>query len=59
MRITVFAVGTRMPGWVAAGVDAYRKRLPRHLKLDFEEIPAGSRSSHGSVDAANFAADIV
>lgn len=52
MRITVFAVGTRMPGWVAAGVDAYRKRLPRHLKLEITEIPVGHRSARGPVDAA-------
>ena len=52
MRISVFAVGTRMPGWVAGGVDAYRKRLPRHINLDIVEIPPGHRSGRGPADAA-------
>jgi len=52
MRIAVFAIGTRMPGWVADGVDAYRKRLPRHINLDIVEISPGHRSGHGPVEAA-------
>lgn len=52
MRIAVFAVGTRMPGWVAAGVDAYRKRLPRQINLEIVEISPGHRSGHGPVQAA-------
>ncbi len=52
MRIEVFAVGTRMPGWVADGVDAYRKRLPRHIRLDFIEIPSARRSPRTPVDEA-------
>jgi len=41
-----------MPGWVAAGVDAYRKRLPPHIKLELIEIPPGQRSARGPVTAA-------
>lgn len=52
MRIAVFAVGTRMPGWVAGGVDVYRERLPHHVKLEIVEIPPGHRSGQGSVEAA-------
>jgi len=45
MRITVFAVGTRMPAWVNDGVSHYLKRLPRHIDLQFQEIPAAPRTS--------------
>jgi 23S rRNA (pseudouridine1915-N3)-methyltransferase len=47
MRITIAAVGTRMPGWVRDGVDVYRRRLPRHIQLEVAEIPSGNRSSQG------------
>ncbi len=39
MRITVVAVGTRMPAWVSQGVAEYSKRLPRELKPVWREIP--------------------
>lgn len=52
MRITVIAVGTRMPAWVAAGTDAYRKRLPPHIKLEIVEVQPGQRSAQRPVEAA-------
>ena len=52
MRITILAVGTRMPGWVASGVDTYRKRLPSQVKLELIEISPGQRSARGPVAAA-------
>lgn len=52
MRITVVAVGTRMPRWVVDGVDAYRKRFPRHVRLDIDEVPAGRRTARASAEAA-------
>jgi 23S rRNA (pseudouridine1915-N3)-methyltransferase len=39
MRVTVIAVGTRMPAWVSQGVAEYSKRLPRELKLVWREVP--------------------
>ena len=39
-----------MPVWVEQGVQTYQKRLPRHLPLEFREIPAAQRSS-GSTPA--------
>ena len=45
MRISVIAVGTRMPKWVDQGVAEYAKRLPRELKLKWLEIPVEKRSS--------------
>jgi 23S rRNA (pseudouridine1915-N3)-methyltransferase len=43
MRISVIAVGARMPAWVSQGVAEYSKRLPRELKLAWREIPLARR----------------
>jgi 23S rRNA (pseudouridine1915-N3)-methyltransferase len=45
MHINALAIGTRMPGWVEDGVRNYQKRLPRHVDLTFQELPAAQRSS--------------
>ena len=45
MKLTVLALGTRMPAWVEAGVEEYRKRLPPELKLDFRELPLANRNN--------------
>jgi 23S rRNA (pseudouridine1915-N3)-methyltransferase len=52
MRITVLAVGTRMPGWVVTGIDTYRKRLPPHIKFEIVEIAPGARAARAPVAAA-------
>ena len=52
MRIRLLAVGTRMPNWVNEGFDVYCKRLPRHLDLVLEEIPAGRRKNAGDIAIA-------
>ncbi len=44
MRISVVAVGTRMPAWVTLGVDEYSKRMPRELKPVWREIPLARRA---------------
>lgn len=44
MRITILAVGTKMPGWVAEGVVQYSKRLPREWQLQWQEIALARRS---------------
>jgi len=43
MRITVIAVGTRMPGWVNEGVAEYCRRLPREFRLEWRDIPLARR----------------
>ncbi len=43
MRISIIAVGTKMPTWVNAGVEEYGKRMPRELKLQWREIPLARR----------------
>lgn len=44
MRISVVAVGNRMPAWVIAGVEEYSKRMPRELKPRWREIPLARRA---------------
>jgi 23S rRNA (pseudouridine1915-N3)-methyltransferase len=43
MRISIIAVGTKMPGWVSQGVEEYCRRLPREIKLEWREIPLAQR----------------
>jgi 23S rRNA (pseudouridine1915-N3)-methyltransferase len=52
MRLTVIAVGTRMPAWVEQGVAEYSKRLPRELQLCWREIPLGHRGKGADPDRA-------
>jgi 23S rRNA (pseudouridine1915-N3)-methyltransferase len=48
MRISVLAVGTRMPGWVTEAVCQYSERLPRELKLEWREIPLAQRDKRSN-----------
>ena len=48
MRISVIAVGTRMPAWVSQGITEYSKRLPRELQLIWREIPLARRGKDAS-----------
>jgi len=43
MRLTIVAVGGRMPAWVDEGVVEYSKRLPRELRLEWREVPLARR----------------
>jgi 23S rRNA (pseudouridine1915-N3)-methyltransferase len=43
MRISIIAVGTKMPDWVKQGVDEYHRRLPRELGVRWLEIPLARR----------------
>jgi 23S rRNA (pseudouridine1915-N3)-methyltransferase len=52
MRIKLVSVGSRMPQWVEAGTEEYRKRLPRDFELKIVDIPLGNRSKTASPRAA-------
>ncbi len=52
MRLSVLAVGTRMPAWVNDGVKEYARRLPRQVQFSIEEIPPGQRTARGNIAAA-------
>jgi 23S rRNA (pseudouridine1915-N3)-methyltransferase len=44
MRISIIAVGTKMPAWVTQGIDEYCRRLPRELNVQWREIPLARRT---------------
>jgi 23S rRNA (pseudouridine1915-N3)-methyltransferase len=52
MRVSLIAVGTRMPAWVEAGVSEYRKRLPPELQLDIREIALAKRGKNADIARA-------
>lgn len=43
MKLTLVAVGTRMPAWVQTGYEEYAKRLPRECALTLTEIKPEKR----------------
>ena len=49
MKLTLLAVGTRMPAWVTSGFEEYRKRLPPEIRLNLRELPLGQKGK--SADA--------
>lgn len=44
MRLRLVAAGTRMPGWVSEGFQAYAARMPRECRLELREVSLGRRS---------------
>lgn len=45
MRVTLIAVGQRMPGWITEGFTEYTRRLQSRLPIQLVEIPAAKRGS--------------
>lgn len=45
MKLSVLAVGHRMPDWVTAGFTEYAKRMPREMPLQLKELKPAQRSS--------------
>lgn len=41
--IRLLAAGTRMPGWVTAGVEDYARRLGPEVRFELKEVPLGER----------------
>ena len=52
MRVRLFAIGERMPAWVAEGFAEYRKRLSRELPLELIEIGTRGRGEPAKARAA-------
>lgn len=48
MKITLIAVGRKMPAWVEQGYNEYARRMPRECTLDLVEIEAEKRGKSGS-----------
>ncbi|MEH6591324.1 MAG: 23S rRNA (pseudouridine(1915)-N(3))-methyltransferase RlmH [Halioglobus sp.] len=51
MRLSIIAVGTKMPAWVDQGVKEYDRRMPRELKVQWREIPLVKRGKDTSVES--------
>lgn len=49
MKITLLAVGTKMPGWVTTAFTEYQKRLPRQCALELHEIAARHRGKNADI----------
>jgi 23S rRNA (pseudouridine1915-N3)-methyltransferase len=49
MRISLIAVGTRMPDWVEQGYQEYARRLPADYSLQLVEINAGKRGKGADI----------
>lgn len=52
MKISIIAVGTRMPRWVNDGISNYQQRMPADYQVTFIEIPAVKRDKHTDINAA-------
>jgi 23S rRNA (pseudouridine1915-N3)-methyltransferase len=51
MKLTVAAVGQRMPSWVQAAWSEYARRFPRTLSLELKEVPLAKRSRNSNIDS--------
>jgi 23S rRNA (pseudouridine1915-N3)-methyltransferase len=49
MRITLLAVGKRMPSWVEAGFADYQKRITGEWRLELIEIPTAKRTQRDTI----------
>ena len=48
MKITLIAVGRKMPGWVEEGFSEYARRMPRECSLSLVEVEAEKRGRSSS-----------
>ncbi len=44
-RLRIVALGTRMPAWVQAGFEEYRKRMPRDFAVELRELALARRGA--------------
>lgn len=49
MKITMLAIGNRMPQWVEAGYQEYAQRLTGNVQLFLKEIPAEKRTKNSNL----------
>lgn len=47
MKLTLIALGHKMPAWVESGFNAYAKRMPPELRLELIELKPEDRASRG------------
>jgi 23S rRNA (pseudouridine1915-N3)-methyltransferase len=51
LRLSIIAVGGKMPAWVEQAVLDYGLRMPRELKLQWREIPLAKRGKDNNAEA--------
>lgn len=49
MKVTLIAVGQKMPSWITQGFSEYQRRFPRDYALELVEIPAGKRGKNADI----------
>ena len=49
MKISLIAVGTKMPAWVTTAFIEYQKRLPKQCQLELIEIAAKHRGKNADI----------
>lgn len=52
MRLTIIAVGTKMPAWVETGYNEYAKRMPSDMAVKMVEIAPGHRGKNADIKRA-------
>ncbi|MAY03924.1 MAG: 23S rRNA (pseudouridine(1915)-N(3))-methyltransferase RlmH [Gammaproteobacteria bacterium] len=52
MKISLIAVGSKMPDWVESGIEEYGKRLPAEFSFSIKEVPAAIRSKNSTASLA-------
>lgn len=52
MKLSLIAVGTRMPDWITSGFNEYAKRLPHDYRLELIELAASKRGKGLSPERA-------
>ncbi len=49
MRITLYAVGNKMPAWVTTAFNEYSRRFPRDMSFHLVEIAPGKRGKNADI----------
>lgn len=52
MRLTIVAVGHKMPAWIRSGFGEYAKRLPPEIRLEVTELKPEDRTAGKTVEKA-------
>jgi 23S rRNA (pseudouridine1915-N3)-methyltransferase len=51
MRLSIVAIGQRMPSWVSDGWSEYARRFPRSFSLELKEIAAIKRPRNADIES--------
>jgi 23S rRNA (pseudouridine1915-N3)-methyltransferase len=52
MKVTIVAVGDKLPDWAVAATAEYLKRMPREARVELKELTAARRSARSDAQAA-------